>query len=216
MPKELPAAEQWLTLSQAAAQLNIHPTTLRRWAANGHIAASITPGGHRRFATSELLRFAQERYGRRKATGAEQVWAEQALADTRREVVVHRQDRWLATFDESVRDRHRLLGQRLMGVTLQYLSDENGGSLVEEARKIGRQYGQIGLEAGQPLPQILEAAFFFRDTLVETALHLPESTRISPEANARLLRRLSTLLNAVHLAIAETYHAAYTDLLPGT
>ena len=216
MPQELLAAEQWLTLSQAAAQLDIHPATLRRWADNGHIAAIITPGGHRRFAASELARFAQERYGRRKATGAEQVWAEQALADTRREVVVHRQDGWLATFDESVRQRHRLLGQRLMGLTLQYLSDENGGVLVDEARKIGRQYGKIGLETGQPLPQILQAALFFRDTLIETALHLPESTRIPPEANARLLRRLNTLLNAVHLAIAETYHAAYTDPLPGT
>ena len=39
----------WLTLSEAAEQLGVHPTTLRRWADNGDIPVSVTPGGHRRF-----------------------------------------------------------------------------------------------------------------------------------------------------------------------
>lgn len=215
MFEQLSTTEQWLTLRQAAAQLDVHPTTLRRWADNGDIAVMITPGGHRRFAASEVGRFAQERYGRRKGGSPAEMWAEQALAETRKEVVVHRNERWLAAFDDTLRERHRLLGQQLMGLTLQYLSNENGGAIIEEARNIGHQYGLISLAAGLPLPQVLEAAMFFRDMLVETSLYLPESARIRPEANARLLRRLNTLLNAVHLAIAETYHAAYTDNLPG-
>ena len=50
--------------------------------------------------------------------------------------------------------------------------------------------------------------------MVETALQLPENVRIKPEANLRLLRRINTLINIVHLAIAEVYDAA-NDIVPG-
>lgn len=64
-----------------------------------------------------------------------------------------------------------------------------------------------------PLPDALRASMFFRDTLVETALHLPENTHARPETSLRLLRRINTLLNAVHLAIAEEYDDNYADSL---
>jgi len=46
---------------------------------------------------------------------------------------------------------------------------------------------------------------FFRDTLVEVAIHLPEVAHVRPEANTRLLRRINTLLNVVQLAMADVY-----------
>lgn len=49
--------------------------------------------------------------------------------------------------------------------------------------------------------------------IMETALQLPENTRIRPEANVRLLRRVNKLLNTVQLAIAEVYDAASTNSL---
>jgi hypothetical protein len=52
--------------------------------------------------------------------------------------------------------------------------------------------------------------------MIETALQLPENVRIRPEANVRLVRRINTLLNTVHLAIAEVYDAANQDILPGS
>lgn len=52
---------------------------------------------------------------------------------------------------------------------------------------------------------------FFRDSLIETALQLPETANIRPEANVRLLRRVNALLNAVHLAVADVYDAADSD-----
>jgi hypothetical protein len=49
--------------------------------------------------------------------------------------------------------------------------------------------------------------------MVETAMQLPENVRIKPEANMLLLRRINTLLNTVHLAIAEVYEDAQDDIL---
>ncbi len=201
--------DTWLTLSEAADLLDVHPTTLRRWANNGDISAMVTPGGHRRFAASDLARFARERSALRNVNGFAGLWATKALAYTRQEVMTRRQDSWLAYFDEEGRNRNRVLGQQLMGLTLQYLSSEssedNSASIMSEARRIGHQYATNAKDNGLPLRVTLEASMFFRDSLIETALQLPETANIRPEANIRLLRRVNALLNAVHLAIAEVY-----------
>ncbi|MCB9434622.1 MAG: helix-turn-helix domain-containing protein, partial [Ardenticatenaceae bacterium] len=51
--------ETWLPLKQAASLLDVHPTTLRRWADSGDIPVLLTPGGHRRFALSDIQAFTE-------------------------------------------------------------------------------------------------------------------------------------------------------------
>ncbi|CUS05168.2 DNA binding domain protein, excisionase family [Candidatus Promineifilum breve] len=209
--------ETWLTLSEAAGLLDVHPTTLRRWANNGDIPVMVTPGGHRRFAASDLARFARERSALRNVNGFAGLWATKALARTRQDVSVHRHESWMAYFDEEGRSQTRLLGQQLMGLTLQYLSsesnEENSASILEEARRIGRLYARNCMARGLPLRMTLEASIFFRDSLIETALQLPETANIRPEANIRLLRRVNAILNAVHLAVADVYEHG-GDVIP--
>ena len=202
-----PETETWLSLSQAATELNVHPTTLRRWANNGELPYMLTPGKHRRFALSSVRQFAAEQSQNMKPSNRLQdMWVEKAVTHTRQEIVSHEDQNWLATLDDSSREQHRLLGRQLLGLTLQYISDpETNGNILEQARAVGLEYGRISRELGLPLTDALEAAMFFRDMLIEVALQLPESTRIQPEANVRLLRRINKLLNTVHLAIAELY-----------
>lgn len=209
MASEDSFSDNWLTLSEAAKLLDVHPTTLRRWANNGDIPVLVTPGGHRRFSSSDLARFARERSALRNVNGFTGLWATKALANARNEVITRRKDSWLVHFDDETRNRNRLLGQQLMGLTLQYLSSEsseaNSAAILDEARRIGRQYAVYAKEQGLPLRVTLEASMFFRDSLIETALELPETANIRPEANVRLLRRINILLNAVHLAVADVY-----------
>lgn len=208
-------SEQWLPLSQAAKLLNVHPTTLRRWADEGEIAVLLTPGGHRRFALSDIEQFAENRHGLRRPAGIEQVWAERALTVTRREIVAHQDDHWLATLDEESRAKNRVMGRQLMALTLQYISNGEDDKLLEEAHRMGNEYGHQCQGINLPLTDALQAAIFFRDMMVETAMQLPENVRIKPEANLRLLRRINTLLNTIHLAIAEVYEVSQDDILSG-
>jgi len=208
-------SEQWLPLSKAAEQLNVHPTTLRRWADDGEIAVMLTPGGHRRFALSDIEQFAENRHGLMRSSGVEQAWAERALTVTRREIVAHQDDHWLATLDEESRARNRVMGRQLMALTLQYISNGEDEKLLEEAHRMGNEYGRHCQSINMPLTDALQAAIFFRDMMVETALQLPENVRIKPEANLRLLRRINTLLNSIHLAIAEVYEESQDDILSG-
>lgn len=51
---------EYLTPKQAASRLMISPVTLRHWALAGKLAFVTTPGGHRRYAESEVERFATQ------------------------------------------------------------------------------------------------------------------------------------------------------------
>src|SRR5512147_1949322 len=104
----------WLGLNEAAKRLGVHSTTLRRWSDTGEIAVMVTPGGHRRFAVTEIERFTAERLKLRAVGGLEQIWAQQAMTQTRQEIVNRRDTPWLALFDVNDREHKRVLGRRLM------------------------------------------------------------------------------------------------------
>ena len=214
MTQQLPETEEWLSLKAASKKLSVHPTTLRRWADNGDIPVMLTPGGHRRFSSIDIEQFAQNRHGLRRVSGIEQVWADRALTATRREIVSHKMP-WLESIDEESRQRSRVVGRQLMALTLQYISNGDDERILDEARNLGYEYGKNCRQMGMPLTDALQASMFFRDTMIETALTLPENVNIRPEANVRLLRRINTLLNTVHVAVAEVYDASNNDIVSG-
>jgi excisionase family DNA binding protein len=202
-------------LKAASQKLNVHPTTLRRWADNGDIPIMLTPGGHRRFLAADIEQFAQNRHGLRRVSGIEQVWADRALTATRQELSRPNNLPWLEAIDEESRQRSRVVGRQLMALTLQYISNDDDAQLLDEAHKIGMEYGVNCQQMGMPLRDALQASMFFRDTMIETAMTLPENVNIRPEANMRLLRRINTLLNTVHLAVAEVYDGSNNDIVRG-
>jgi excisionase family DNA binding protein len=203
------SANDWLTLKDAAERLGIHPTTLRRWADSGKIPHMVTPGGHRRFAIADVDHMSNTRRGLQTNSDLEQLWAEKAISQTRADIPAHHGENWLATNDDSARQELRHMGRKLMGVLMQYIAldeqDVDGAAVLAEAQTIGHHYGILAFTHNMSLTDALQATMFFRDTLVEAAIELPESARIRPQANKRLLRRINKVLNAVQLAIASAY-----------
>jgi excisionase family DNA binding protein len=51
---ETAATHEWLTTSQAAERLGVHPKTVTIWAREGRLRAYLTPGGHRRFRAEDV------------------------------------------------------------------------------------------------------------------------------------------------------------------
>lgn len=214
MSEAKPAAEQWLSVSAAARRLNVHANTLRRWADDGQIAYVMTPGGHRRFALTELQRFVNRQHNGHRPETNKSEWVETAVTVTRQELAGRRHESWLRDND-GTREQHRQLGRQLMGLVMQYLAadDEDATVFRQEASHLGRRYGQMAQQRRLPLAETLAAAAFFRDTLIETVLQLPENVQLSPEATARLMRKINELLNDVQLTIAEEYDAFIEDIL---
>ena len=199
--------ETWLSLTQAANSFNVHPTTLRRWANKGQIPYILTPGGHRRFAQSAVEAFLSQSVGKGNVSPSEQ-WADKALTHTRQEIVHVSSTEWMVSITEERRAQYRELGQELMAMVFQFISGNGDDDhMLAEAHKIGLEHGRLGREEALSLTDSLGASLFFRDRLIEAALHLPESTHIRPQENIRLMQRINTLVNQVHLAIASAYDA---------
>ncbi|GAB4438244.1 MAG: helix-turn-helix domain-containing protein [Chloroflexi bacterium OHK40] len=195
----------YLSLSAASKLLGVHSTTLRRWADAGAVPVYVTPGGHRRFARGDIEALASRRTLSSKTIGS--TWALKAIEQTRSELAAPTaRHSWMARIDEADRAAWRGLGQRLMGVVLHYLNTpRDDDDLLGEARRIGGEYALYARRAGMPLTAALEAALFFRDSLVEAAMGLPAEAYLRPEESARLLRRISHVANEVHLAVAAGY-----------
>ncbi|MCG8347425.1 MAG: helix-turn-helix domain-containing protein [Chloroflexales bacterium] len=195
----------YLSLSAASKLLGVHSATLRRWADTGAIPVYVTPGGHRRFARSDIEALAARKPLSTQALTS--TWARKALEQTRTELAqASQRPSWLANLDNEARDKWRRIGQQLMGVVLRYVNmPEEDVALLEEARAIGQAYARNARQVGMPLTAAIEAALFFRDSLVEAAMDLPEESKMRPEASARLLRRISQVVNVVQLAVAAGY-----------
>lgn len=208
---EAVSPRRWLSLKQASAFLGVHPATLRRWANQGEIPVLFTPGGHRRFALEDLIRFTQTRRQASALVGPDPSWPSRALSHTRSKLTAQ-PPRWLAAFSETDREHKRALGRRLIGVLLQYLNlgedeGESAASLIAEARAIGQEHARNTIRLGLPLTTAVEAALFFRDALVEVALQLPEGMPLRAEANTRLMQRINRVLNEVQLSVIRTYES---------
>jgi excisionase family DNA binding protein len=206
MPNPEREDTRWLTLGKAADRLNVHRTTLRRWADEGQIPFMLTPGGHRRFAASDVDHLSSRRRSTKWMGPVERMWADQAMEKVRKQLSASRDEDWVEQHDDDARTRGRGLGQQLMALALRYLTTEEAGDdLTEEAHGLGFQYGRHALELEMPLSQALQVSMYFRDALVTAAIELPENVRIPQSSQTRLLGRINRMLNAVQLGVAKAY-----------
>ena len=197
---------RWLTLGEAADLLHVHRTTLRRWADEGQVPFMLTPGGHRRFAASDVDHLSERRHSVKRIGPVEKMWANQALDRIRKQMMARRDEKWVEQHDGDARNRGRELGQRLMALALKYLTtEETGEEVTAEANTLGLEYGRHTRELGMPLSKALQISMYFRDAFVSAAIELPENVRIPQSSQARLLGRINLLLNTVQLGVAKAY-----------
>lgn len=198
-------AEKWLTTTEAAELLGVHPATIRRWADDGDLPMMTTPGGHRRFALSDLNTMAQATTGF-DLVSFENQWAEHALTHARDQIRDSHDGELMGSFEDDHRDHGRELGRRLLGLILRYVSMQRGGDeLLEEVRQIGFAYAQTARAAEMPLNQALKVAMFFRDGMIQSTLEVPQSASLGSSPQRQLLNRLNPVLNTLQLAIVDAY-----------
>ncbi len=188
-------SKEWLTLREASELLGVHPSTLRRWSDEGKIPFTRTPGGHRRFHRQTL-----EAYLQRQEAELPSSSAPPAPPDTQP---------WSAAFDEHQRQHVRELGQRLLGLLLQYITRQNDDErFLQEGRTVGRSYGQTIGKVGLSLIETVEAFLFFRSQITSMALQMPSFPRPGDDVELqRLHGRIDRFLNEVLLGTIEGYES---------
>ena len=196
---------EWLNLSDAAALLGVHPSTLRSWADRGDIPAHRTPGKHRRFRRADVEQWADSRREAHSSPG--QLVVENVLGRTRIQMAEGRlaEAQWYQYFDEARRRELREAGRNQLRLLLRYLGDE-GEAVMPEAHLIGREYERLGREAGLSLSQTVNVFLYFRDFLYDSVIDVYQAS--SPRAArdwANIHRRIAAFTNSVLLALVDAH-----------
>lgn len=200
--------KDWLTLSEVAEWLGVHPSTIRNWADRGHLPSHRTQGGHRRFRRNELELWEQAQRTNNTHSEAAKV-VQSALGYTRVQIhegALNKQD-WYAKLDDSARQEYSSGGRKLMQALNTFLaSDEAVGQA--EARAMGYDYASLGRRHGLDAVDATRAFLFFRDALQEALLKSYEEAAVrSAQAWGDMARRMDAFTNQVLLSLLETYQA---------
>jgi excisionase family DNA binding protein len=189
------SADEWVTLQEASDLLGMATSTVRRWADAGRVPVKRTLGGHRRFSRAAILHLAQtlpDGAATQPAAGVE---------DDEREIESREWHLRLATRPAS--QRMRELGQRLLGVLIQYVKRRDEEErFLDEARAVGMNYGAEARAAGVSMYDTVEAFLLFRNVHAHYAVPLPPVTHASDMAewmdiHGRVDRFMDTLLLGV-------------------
>lgn len=202
--------KEWLSLSQAAALLGVHPSTLRMWADRGDLPAQRTPGRHRRFRRADIEAWAAARQEARLSTG--QIIVQHALGHTRMQMAEGRlrHAEWYNRLDEVKKGEFRDAGRRLLNLLMQHLGDEGShDSRVAQGQAIGQDYERLGRAAGLSLTEKVNVFLYFRDFLYDSVMDVYQASgQRAAHEWAHMHRRIASFTNAVLLALIEAHESA--------
>jgi excisionase family DNA binding protein len=200
-------AKEWLSLSEVAKILGVHPSTVRNWADQGQLPVHRTQGGHRRFKRSDVELWTQSQ----KANGPREadLVVQSALGRTRFHVSEGKlaEEAWFQKLDENARNQYRRSGRAMLQGMNAYLSSDETLAAAE-ARATGYEYATIGRRCELSSVEAIGAFLFFRNMLVESMISVYENASInSPYAWSDMLRKINAFTDQVLLALLENYQA---------
>ena len=199
--------DDWLSLSQAAKQLGVHPSTVRAWSDQGYLPAQRTQGGHRRFRRSDVEMRMHTRY-ENISPGATTVYAS-VLRNTRVQISDSNleAENWYQKMDEEARQQYRLSGRSLvLGLIGHLTTGENG--LEAEARSLGYEYASRGQRVGLSSVEAAHAFQFFRTAVMDAILVAYENAEVrSPKIWSDLLRKMNSFSDIIIITLLDTYEA---------
>ena len=200
-------ASNWLSLSDVAKTLGVHPSTVRAWADQGVLPVYRTEGGHRRFLQEEVDLWVQT--SRQK----KEVQPERALRDVLKRIRFKiaenelESEQWYQKLNQEARLKYRMSGKTLMLSLASYLSTE-GKDAIAEARSLGYEYASRGRRYGLSLIEATSAFLFFRNALLEAMISIYLDARVSDtESWGDMLSRIHSFTDQTMLSLMETYEA---------
>ncbi len=202
----LPDNEQtddWISLHEASELLGVATSTLRRWGDDGRLKMRRTLGGHRRFLRVEVERLMASAQPNSPIAPRPQEVAPWGVDE--RELV--RQEWHTRLASRSNADRMRGLGQRLLGLLIQYINRKSHDDrFLDEARGVGATYGKEARAANVSLYETVEAFLFFRSAFSQLAMPIPGIAQPTDLTEAvELHGRIDRFMDAVLLGVIDGY-----------
>ena len=198
---------EWLSLSEIAEILGVHPSTVRSWSDQGRMPVHRTQGGHRRYRRSEIDLWMHSRQV--KVPEESHLVIQNALKRIRIQIGEGRleSETWYQKLDDKARNQYRSSGRALLQGLFGYLASD-GEVSDADARSLGYEYASRGWRHGLCSAEATQAFLFFRNLLLDSMLAVFEAAAVqSPHAWSDMFRKINAFTDQIQITLLETYDA---------
>ena len=199
-----PIEQDWISLTETAGILGVHPSTVRNWSDSGALPVYRTTGGHRRYKRAEVELWSQSKRQEHQVAPVELMKA--AVRQIRVQVAEGslEEEAWYQKLDEEARTQYRLSGGVLARGLMNTLSEENDGA-SDEARSLGYEYASRAQRYQLNSAEATRAFLFFRNMLIEAVMRQLADSNISSKDAWNLLSRVIAFTDQIQLALLDTF-----------
>ena len=108
-------SDEWLSLSDAAKLLGVHPSTVRLWSDKGVMPVHKTQGGHRRYKRGEILLWAESNSKSRVEALEPEGMMQEVVKNVRMQISEGRleAESWYQKLDDEARVQYRMSARSL-------------------------------------------------------------------------------------------------------
>jgi excisionase family DNA binding protein len=198
--------DEWLSLSDAAKILGVHPSTVRLWSDKGAIPVHKTQGGHRRYKRGEILLWAESNSKSRKEALEPEGMMNEVVKNVRMQISEGRlqEEPWYQKLDEAARIQYRMSARSLFQGLMTYMAT-NGEEAATEAYAIGYEYASRARRYQLSYVDAAKAFLFFRDTLVESVIKVYTEANVPSKRATEMYTKIHTFTDEILISLLGTY-----------
>jgi excisionase family DNA binding protein len=202
---------EWLSLSDAAELLGVHPSTVRLWSDKGMLPVHKTQGGHRRYKRGEILLWSESNSKSREEALEPEGMMQEIVKNVRMQISEGRlqEESWYQKLDEDARVQYRMSARSLFQGLMTYVAT-NGREAESEAYAIGYEYASRARRYNLSYVDAAKAFLFFRDTLVESVIKVYTEANIPARRATEMYTRMHTFTDDILISLLETYRKLET------
>lgn len=198
--------DEWLSLSDAAEILGVHPSTVRLWSDKGVLPVHKTQGGHRRYKRSEISLWAES------SQRSREIEPENMMQEIIRNVRMHisegslQAESWYQKLDEDARTQYRLGARSLFHGLMNYVT-ANDEEAASEAYAIGYEYASRARRYSLSYVDAAKAFLFFRDSLIESVIKVYGDAKVPSAQASQMYAKMHTFTDGILISLLQTYES---------
>lgn len=197
---------EWLSLSDAAKLLGVHPSTVRLWSDKGALPVHKTQGGHRRYKRTEILLWAESNSRSKNEAMEPEGMMQEVVKNVRMQISEGRlqEESWYQKLDDEARMQYRMSARSLFQGLMTYVST-NGAEAANEAYAIGYEYASRARRYSLSYVDAAKAFLFFRDTLVESVIKVYTEANVPSKKATEMYTKMHTFTDDILISLLDTY-----------
>lgn len=198
--------DEWLSLSDAAKILGVHPSTVRLWSDKGVLPVHKTQGGHRRYKRSELSLWAESSQKSREIEPEKMM--QEVIRNVRMQISEGslQAESWYQKLDGEARGQYRMGARSLFHGLMNYVAAEDDEA-ASEAYAIGYEYASRARRYNLSYVDAAKAFLFFRDSLIESVIKVYGDAKVPAPQASQMYSKMHKFTDRILISLLQTFES---------